>query len=86
VPFTGIVGFLASLVFTHGDAPIFTPLSICNSYVTVLCRFTDVPVSAADSTTVSAERITTFLVDMAFHAETFVFQKFLELLNFNQAG
>jgi len=70
----GVVGFLASLMFTPGDAPIFTPISICNNYITALCRFTDVPVSAAGCTTVSAERISTFLVDMAFHPEIFVCQ------------
>jgi len=86
VPVTGIIVFLASVIFAPGDALVFTPISNCNSYITILCRFADVPLSAAGSATISAERITTFPVDMAFHPEMFVFQKFLELLSFSQAG
>jgi len=81
------LGFLVCVGFVPGFA---TQLSPCFFLVTIikssLAGFTDVPVSAVWPATVSAEKATTLLANMAYCSETFACCKLLGLVIFSGAG
>jgi len=82
-----LLGFLVCVGFVPGFA---TRLSPCFFLVTVVksspAGFIGVPISAVWPATVSAEKATTLLADMAYCSETFAWRKLLGLLIFIGAG